>query len=195
MKTQSRITNKKAQAWPREKFARHRRTKGHNQRRARRLESPSPLLRACVLLSWAAVDYARLHFLHERENGQRPRQPLRASSRSSKNLLVAGATALFGHEVDGVSPVGISRIPAAWRRARKRAALHAVTAFESNATARPAGMLGDFPAPPIALIFSSLYGVSDEFHQILRPAEAATPWIGSSTPALQPSEPPSYGPF
>ena len=44
--TQSRITNKSAGMATREKFARHRRTKGHNQRRARRLESPSPLLAA-----------------------------------------------------------------------------------------------------------------------------------------------------
>lgn len=96
-----------------------------------------------------------------------------------KNLLVAGATALFGHEVD-VSPVGhfteYLLLGAALANALR---FTPWTTFERNATAHPAGMLGDFPAPLIALIFSSLYGVSDEFHQIFTPSRSCDPmdWL------------------
>ena len=42
-------------------------------------------------------------------------------------------------------------------------------------TAPPAGMLGDFPNPLVALILSSLYGVKRLFHQILPPRRSCDP--------------------
>ena len=96
-----------------------------------------------------------------------------------KNFLVAGATALFGHEVD-VSPVGhfteYLLLGAALANALR---FTPWTIFERNATAHPAGMLGNFPAPLVALILSSLYGISDEFHQIFTPSRSCDPmdWL------------------
>ena len=88
-------------------------------------------------------------------------------------------SAKTGNEVD-VSPVGhfteYLLLGAALANALR---FTPWTAFESNTAARPAGMLGDFPSPLIALIFSSLYGVSDEFHQIFTPSRSCDPmdWL------------------
>ena len=51
--------------------------------------------------------------------------------------------------------------------------------FSNNAIAHPAGMLGSFPAPLVAALFCSFYGVTDEFHQIFTPSRSCDPmdWL------------------
>lgn len=135
--------------------------------------------RACALLSWAAVAIMLTFIFCMSAKTGNDLDNHSGIVTIVKNLLVAGATALFGHEVD-VSPVGhfteYLLLGAALTNALR---FTPWTAFESNATARPAGVLGDFPAPLIALIFSSLYGVSDEFHQIFTPSRSCDPmdWL------------------
>lgn len=150
---------------------------------------------ACALLSWAAVAIMLAFIFCMSAKTGNDLDNHSGIVSIVKNLLVAGATALFGREVD-VSPVGhfteYLLLGAALANALR---FTPWTIFERNATAHPAGMLGDFPNPLVALILSSLYGVSDEFHQFLPPAEAATLWIGLSTPAPQPLGPLSYGRF
>lgn len=134
---------------------------------------------ACALLSWAAVAIALAFIFCMSAKTGNDLDNHSGIVSIVKNLLVAGATALFGHEVD-VSPVGhfteYLLLGAALTNALR---FTPWTTFENNATARPAGMLGDFPAPLIALIFSSLYGVSDEFHQIFTPSRSCDPmdWL------------------
>lgn len=134
---------------------------------------------ACALLSWAAVAIALAFIFCMSAKTGNDLDNHSGIISIVKNFLVAGATALFGHEVD-VSPVGhfteYLLLGAALTNALR---FTPWTTFESNATARPAGMLGDFPAPLIALIFSSLYGVSDEFHQIFTPSRSCDPmdWL------------------
>ena len=122
--------------------------------------------RTCALLSWTAVAIMLAFIFCMSAKTGNDLDNHSGIVSIVKNFLVAGATALFGHEVD-VSPVGhfteYLLLGAALANALR---FTPWTTFENNATARPAGMLGDFPAPLIALIFSSLYGVSDEFHQI-----------------------------
>ena len=135
--------------------------------------------RACALLSWAAVAIMLAFIFCMSAKTGNDLDNHSGIVSIVKNLLVAGATAFFGHEVD-VSPVGhfteYLLLGAALANALR---FTPWTAFESNAGARPAGMLGDFPAPLIALIFSSLYGVSDEFHQIFTPSRSCDPmdWL------------------
>ena len=135
--------------------------------------------RACALLSWAAVAIMLAFIFCMSAKTGNDLDNHSGIVSIVKNFLVAGATALFGHEVD-VSPVGhfteYLLLGAALTNALR---FTPWTIFESNATARPAGMLGDFPAPLIALIFSSLYGVSDEFHQIFTPSRSCDPmdWL------------------
>ena len=135
--------------------------------------------RACVLLSWAAVVIMLAFIFCMSAKTGNDLDNHSGIVSIVKNLLVAGATALFGHEVD-VSPVGhfteYLLLGAALANALR---FTPWTIFERNATAHPAGMLGDFPAPLIALIFSSLYGVSDEFHQIFTPSRSCDPmdWL------------------
>ena len=179
MKTQSRITNKSAGAPTRKsshvidepKAATSEELEGSNRPRLSR--------RACSLLSWAAVAIMLAFiFCMSAKTGNDLDNHSGVVS-IVKNLLVAGATALVGHEVD-VSPVGhfteYLLLGAALANALR---FTPWTTIENNATARPAGMLGDFPAPLIALIFSSLYGVSDEFHQIFTPSRSCDPmdWL------------------
>ena len=135
--------------------------------------------RACALLSWAAVAIMLAFIFCMSAKTGNDLDNHSGIVSIVKNFLVAGATALFGHEVD-VSPVGhfteYLLLSAALTNALR---FTPWTIFERNATARPAGMLGDFPAPLIALIFSSLYGVSDEFHQIFTPSRSCDPmdWL------------------
>lgn len=135
--------------------------------------------RACALLSWAAVAIMLAFiFCMSAKTGNDLDNHLGIIS-IVKNFLVAGATALFGREVD-VSPVGhfteYLLLGAALANALR---FTPWTIFERNATAHPAGMLGDFPNPLVALILSSLYGVSDEFHQIFTPGRSCDPmdWL------------------
>ena len=135
--------------------------------------------RACALLSWAAVAIMLAFIFCMSAKTGNDLDNHSGIVSIVKNLLVAGATALFGHDVD-VSPVGhfteYLLLGAALANALR---FTPWTTFERNATAHPAGMLDDFPAPLIALIFSSLYGVSDEFHQIFTPSRSCDPmdWL------------------
>ena len=106
-----------------------------------------------------------------------------------KSMLANCALALFGHEVD-VSPVGhfteYLLLGAAltnalrftpWTKfddARRSGALS-----KNGHASHPSGMLGDFPAPVIAALISSFYGVTDEFHQIFTPTRSCDPadWL------------------
>lgn len=179
MKTQSDTTNKSASVATRKsshvigepKATANEEREGSNRPRLSR--------RACALLSWAAVAIMLTFIFCMSAKTGNDLDNHSGIVSIVKNLLVAGATALFGHEVD-VSPVGhfteYLLLGAALANALR---FTPWTAFENNATARPAGMLGDFPAPLIALIFSSLYGVSDEFHQIFTPSRSCDPmdWL------------------
>ena len=108
-----------------------------------------------------------------------------------KGLLASAAAAIFGHEVD-VSPVGhfteYLLLGAAlvnalrftpWTKFCRSSAANGEAAYAAHGDARPAGMLGDFPAPVVAALFSSFYGVTDEFHQIFTPARSCDPmdWL------------------
>ena len=143
--------------------------------------SNRPLLsrRACALLSWAAVAITLVFIFCMSAKTGNDLDNHSGIISIVKNFLVAGATALFGREVD-VSPVGhfteYLLLGAALANALR---FTPWTIFERNATAHPAGMLGDFPNPLVALIFSSLYGVSDEFHQIFTPSRSCDPmdWL------------------
>lgn len=135
--------------------------------------------RACALLSWAAVAIMLAFIFCMSAKTGNDLDNHSGIVSIVKNFLVAGATALFGHEVD-VSPVGhfteYLLLGAALANALR---FTPWTIFERNATAHPAGMLGDFPSPLVALILSSLYGISDEFHQIFTPGRSCDPmdWL------------------
>ena len=135
--------------------------------------------RACALLSWAAVAIMLAFIFCMSAKTGNDLDNHSGIISIVKNFLVAGATALFGHEVD-VSPVGhfteYLLLGAALANALR---FTPWTIFERNATAHPAGMLGDFPSPLVALILSSLYGISDEFHQIFTPGRSCDPmdWL------------------
>lgn len=143
------------------------------------LNRPRLSRHACALLSWAAVAITLAFIFCMSAKTGNDLDNHSGIISIVKNFLVAGATALFGHEVD-VSPVGhfteYLLLGAALANALR---FTPWTIFERNATAHPAGMLGDFPSPLIALIFSSLYGVSDEFHQIFTPSRSCDPmdWL------------------
>lgn len=179
MKTQSDTTNKSASVATRKnshaidepKATVNEEREGLNRLRLSR--------RACTLLSWAAVAITLAFIFCMSAKTGNDLDNHSGIISIVKNFLVAGATALFGREVD-ISPVG---------HFTEYLLLGAVLAnalrftpwsiFERNATAHPAGMLGDFPNPLVALILSSLYGVSDEFHQIFTPGRSCDPmdWL------------------
>ena len=179
MKTQSRITNKSASVATRKsshvidepKATANEEHEGLNRLRLSR--------RACTLLSWAAVAIMLTFIFCMSAKTGNDLDNHSGIISIVKNFLVAGATALFGREVD-VSPVGhfteYLLLGAALANALR---FTPWTIFERNATAHPAGMLGDFPNPLVALILSSLYGVSDEFHQIFTPGRSCDPmdWL------------------
>lgn len=179
MKTQSVTTNKSASVAARKtshvtgepKATTGEELEGSNRSRLSR--------RACALLSWAAVAIMLAFIFCMSAKTGNDLDNHSGIVSIVKNFLVAGATALFGHEVD-VSPVGhfteYLLLGAALANALR---FTPWTIFERNATAHPAGMLGDFPNPLVALILSSLYGISDEFHQIFTPGRSCDPmdWL------------------
>lgn len=93
-----------------------------------------------------------------------------------KAWLAAAALALFGHGVD-VSPVGhfaeYLLLGAALANALR---FTPWTAFDD---AHATGAIGGFPLPFLALCIASLYGVTDEFHQIFTPMRSCDPadWL------------------
>ena len=175
MKTQSDTTNKSASVATRKSLHAIDEPKATTNEEREGLNRLRLSRRACALLSWAAVAIMLAFIFCMSAKTGNDLDNHSGIISIVKNLLVAGATALFGREVD-VSPVGhfteYLLLGAALVNALR---FTPWTIFESNATARPAGMLGDFPAPLIALIFSSLYGVSDEFHQIFTPSRSCDP--------------------
>ena len=179
MKTQSDTTNKSASVATRESSHVIDESKATTSEELEGSNRPRLSRRACALLSWAAVAIMLAFIFCMSAKTGNDLDNHSGIVSIVKNLLVAGATALFGHEVD-VSPVGhfteYLLLGAALANALR---FTPWTTFERNATAHPAGMLGDFPAPLIAFIFSSLYGVSDEFHQIFTPSRSCDPmdWL------------------
>lgn len=179
MKTQSNTTNKSASVTIRKsshaidepKATVNEEREGLNRLRLSR--------HACALLSWAAVAITLAFIFCMSAKTGNDLDNHSGIISIVKNFLVAGATALFGREVD-VSPVGhfteYLLLGAALANALR---FTPWTIFERNTTAHPAGMLGDFPNPLVALVLSSLYGVSDEFHQIFTPGRSCDPmdWL------------------
>ena len=178
MKTQSRITNKSASVATRKSSHVIDEPKATVNEEREGLNRPRLSRHACALLSWAAVAITLAFIFCMSAKTGNDLDNHSGIISIVKNFLVAGATALFGHEVD-VSPVGhfteYLLLGAALTNALR---FTPWTIFERNATAHPAGMLGDFPNPLVALI-SSLYGISDEFHQIFTPGRSCDPmdWL------------------
>ncbi|WP_449138576.1 VanZ family protein [Slackia sp.] len=179
MKTQSRITNKNAGTPTCKSSHTIDESKATTSEELEGSNRPRLSRRACTLLSWAAVAIMLAFIFCMSAKTGNDLDNHSGIVSIVKNLLVAGATALFGHEVD-VSPVGhfteYLLLGAALANALR---FTPWTIFERNATAHPAGMLGDFPNPLVALILSSLYGISDEFHQIFTPGRSCDPmdWL------------------
>ena len=179
MKSQSDTTNKSASVATRKSShvtGEPKATTGEEREGSNR---PRLSRRACALLSWAAVAIMLAFIFYMSAKTGNDLDNHSGIVSIVKKFLVAGTTALFGHEVD-VSPVGhfteYLLLGAALANALR---FTPWTIFERNATAHPAGMLGDFPSPLVALILSSLYGVSDEFHQIFTPSRSCDPmdWL------------------
>lgn len=98
-----------------------------------------------------------------------------------KNWLSTCALAIFGHEVD-VSPVGhFSEYLALGAALANALRFTPWTRFNDRSDDEPhaAGMLGSFPVPLAATFLCSLYGVTDEFHQIFTPNRSCDPadWL------------------
>lgn len=179
MKTQSDTTNKSASVAIRKSSHVIDEPKATTGEELEGSNRPRLSRHACALLSWAAVAIMLAFIFCMSAKTGNDLDNHSGIISIVKNFLVAGATALFGREVD-VSPVGhfteYLLLGAALANALR---FTPWTIFERNATAHPAGMLGDFPSPLVALILSSLYGISDEFHQIFTPGRSCDPmdWL------------------
>ena len=97
-----------------------------------------------------------------------------------KQWLSAQAAALFGHEVD-VSPVGqLSEYMVLGASLFTARSLHLKPQGPAGAllVAKPISELSKW-APIVAAALSSLYGVTDEFHQIFTPGRSCDPmdWL------------------
>lgn len=179
MKTQSDTTNKSASVATRKSSHVIDEPKATVNEEREGLNRPRLSRHAYAFLSWAAVAITLAFIFCMSAKTGNDLDNHSGIISIVKNFLVAGATALFGREVD-VSPVGhfteYLLLGAALANALR---FTPWTIFERNATVHPAGMLGDFPNPLVALILSSLYGVSDEFHQIFTPSRSCDPmdWL------------------
>lgn len=125
--------------------------------------------RLWAVLSWAAViALAAFIFYMSAQSGEDLDEHTGIIS-IVKAWLANCAVALFGHSVD-VSPVGhfgeYLLLGAALANALR------FTPWTHTNGQRQLGAIGSFPIAFIALCLASLYGVTDEFHQIFTPDRA-----------------------
>lgn len=151
--------------------------------------------RACALLSWAAVAIMLAFIFCMSAKTGNDLDNHSGIVSIVKNFLVAGATALFGHEVD-VSPWGISRNTCCLApRSQTRCVSHHGPYSRETRPRAPQACSATSPPRSSRSSSRAFMALATSSTRFLPPAEAATLWIGLSTPAPQPLGPLSYGRF
>lgn len=143
MKTQSDTTNKSASVATRKSSHVIDEPKATVNEERKGLNRPRLSRRACTLLSWAAVAIMLAFIFCMSAKTGNDLDNHSGIISIVKNFLVAGATALFGREVD-VSPHGI---PAARRRVCKRTAFHTMDHIREKRDRAPRRHARRLPRP------------------------------------------------